>query len=60
MSNADKAKGRADAAKGSYDPPPGELFGGILSSTKANQHAAERREAYREGYNDKRREMGKK
>ena len=52
---ADYQKGRADAAKGNYDPPKHYPFESAAASAKAEQRIQE----YREGYNDKRREMGK-
>lgn len=51
----DYQKGRADAAKGVYDPP-GPHFG---DSKEQRERALQRKEEYREGYHDKRREMGK-
>lgn len=56
---SDKQKGRADAAKGSYNPPSDPLCG-IFSSRRDIERTAKRREDYREGYYDKRRQMGKK
>ena len=58
MSN-DKQRGRADAAKGTYNPPS-EPLGGLFSSTRDSQRTAGRREQYREGYYDKKREMDKR
>jgi len=49
-------KGRADAAKGHFDPPKAGFFASKSESEKAEQAKQE----YREGYYDKRREMGKK
>ncbi len=48
-------KGRADAAKGKFDPPSVGMF-----DTKAEAEKKKvGKEEYREGYYDKRREMGK-
>jgi hypothetical protein len=55
MSSA-KQRGRADASKGSYNPPS-EPLGGLFSTKKEIERTAERREQYREGYYDKKREM---
>lgn len=52
-------KGRADAAKGKYDPPA-EPLGGLLSSRRDIEKTSERKEEYREGYYDKKRELEKK
>ena len=52
---ADHQKGRADAAKGSYNPPKHSMFGSASERTRTEQRIQE----YNEGYNDKRREMGK-
>ena len=52
---ADYQKGRADAAKGNFDPPKHGLFESKSDSEKKEQRIQE----YREGYYDKRREMGK-
>lgn len=57
--SSDKQKGRADAAKGKYDPPSSPL-GGIFDSKKESERMPERREQYREGYYDKKNEMNKK
>lgn len=48
-------KGRADAAKGTYDPPKHHL----LESKTTKEKTAQAIQEYREGYYDKRREMGK-
>jgi len=48
-------KGRADAAKGVYKPPEPRFFASDGERDRMHQAAQE----YREGYNDKRREMGK-
>lgn len=48
-------KGRADAAKGKYDPPTHSMF----DSKKEGETKEQRIQEYREGYYDKRREMGK-
>ena len=53
--SADYQKGRADAAKGKYDPPSDSFF----NSKKDSERAQQRKQEYCEGYNDKRREMGK-
>lgn len=58
MSN-DKQKGRADAAQGKYNPPSSPL-GGIFDTRKESSRLSERREQYREGYHDKKNEMGRK
>ena len=52
---ADYQKGRADAAKGKYDPPTHAL----LETKAAAERMAQRIQEYLEGYNDKRRELGK-
>ena len=54
--SADYQKGRADAAKGKYDPPKHSMF----ESEAAREKMAQRIQEYREGYYDKRREMGLK
>lgn len=56
--SADYQKGRADAAKGKYDPPS-EPLGGLLSTKREKERAEQRKQEYREGYYDKLREMGK-
>lgn len=58
MSSA-KQQGRADAAKGwgNYNPPS---RAGVFASDKEHEKATTRREEYREGYYDKRRELEKK
>ena len=56
--SVDYQRGRADAAKGKY-VPPNEPLDGMFSSKKEIERMAQRREEYREGYYDKRREMGK-
>lgn len=48
-------KGRADAAKGVYKPPEPRFFASDQERERVLQGAQE----YREGYYDKRREMGK-
>lgn len=53
--SADYQKGRADAAKGTYNPPKRGMF----ASASERERIAQRIEEYREGYYDKRREMGK-
>lgn len=53
---ADYQKGRADAAKGKHDPPK-HSFG---ESSSVREKIAQRIQEYEEGYNDKRRELGKK
>ncbi len=52
---ADYQKGRADAAKGTYDPPKQ----GLMPSDRERARIEQRIQEYREGYYDKRREMGK-
>ena len=54
--SADYQKGRADAAKGKYDPPEHPMF----ESKSERERIAQRVQEYREGYYDKRREMGHK
>jgi len=54
--SADYQKGRADAAKGKYDPPKA----GMLASASERERCRQREQEYREGYYDKRREMGLK
>jgi hypothetical protein len=54
--SADYQKGRADAARGKYDPPKH----GFFESEREREKAAQRIQEYREGYYDKRREMGHK
>jgi len=54
--SADYQKGRADAARGKFDPPKHALF----ESEQARERTAQRIQEYREGYYDKRREMGHK
>ncbi len=54
----DYQNGRADAAKGTYDPPK-EPLGGLLSSTREVNRTAERAGNYREGYYDKKGESKK-
>jgi hypothetical protein len=49
-------KGRADAAKGKFDPPKHGFFDSKSQTEKRAQEIQE----YREGYYDKRREMGLK
>ena len=49
-------KGRADAAKGKFDPPKHGMFDSKTTTEKKAQAIQE----YREGYYDKRREMGLK
>ncbi len=56
--SADYQRGRADAAKGKYDPPS-EPLAGLLSSKREIERTEQRKQEYREGYYDKRREMGK-
>jgi hypothetical protein len=53
---SDYQKGRADASKGKFDPPS-EPLGGLLSTKKEIERTSERKEVYREGYYDKKREM---
>lgn len=53
--SADYQKGRADAAKGKYEPPKHS----IMDSRAQKERTEQRIQEYREGYNDKRREMGK-
>ena len=53
---ADYQKGRADAARGKYDPPKHAFF----ESEQEGEKMAQRIQEYREGYYDKRREMGHK
>lgn len=48
-------KGRADAAKGKYDPPAHGLF----ESKSEYERIEQKIQEYREGYYDKQREMGK-
>jgi hypothetical protein len=50
---SDKQKGRMDAALGIYAPP----FGPWFATTENNGSAARRREEYRAGHYEKRREM---
>ena len=52
---ADYQKGRADAAKGKLDPPRHAM----LETQAAKEKMAQRIQEYMEGYNDKRRELGK-
>ncbi len=52
---SDYQKGRADAAKGKYDPPTH----GFFESKTDYERKEQRIQEYREGYYDKRREMGK-
>ena len=52
---ADYQKGRADAAKGKREPPKHAF----LETKEAAEKMAQRIQEYLEGYNDKRREMGK-
>jgi len=52
----DYQKGRADAAKGKFDPPKHSVFDNRSDAEKKEQRIQE----YREGYYDKRREMGLK
>lgn len=52
----DYQKGRADAAKGKFDPPKH----GFLDSKSEYNKKEQRIQEYREGYYDKRREMGLK
>jgi hypothetical protein len=55
--SADHQKGRADASKGKFDPPK---HNAILPESKSDYEKKEQRiQEYREGYYDKRREMGK-
>jgi hypothetical protein len=54
--SADYQKGRADAAKGKFDPPKP----GFFDSKSESQKMEQRKQEYREGYYDKRREMGLK
>lgn len=49
-------KGRADATKGKFDPPKHGFFESKNETEKREQAIQE----YREGYYDKRREMGLK
>jgi hypothetical protein len=49
-------KGRANAAKGKYDAPTHSMF----DSKKDTEKKAQAIQEYREGYYDKRREMGLK
>ena len=53
---ADYQKGRADAARGKYDPPKH----GFFESERERDKMSQRIQEYREGYYDKRREMGHK
>jgi hypothetical protein len=53
--SADYQRGRADAAEGKYNPPKHVILGSKSTEEKIEQRIQE----YREGYNDKRREMGK-
>lgn len=57
--SSDKQKGRADAAKGKYDPPSAP-FAGLFSSKSETNHMSQRAQNYREGYYDKKNEMRKK
>ncbi len=57
--SSDKQKGRADAAKGEYNPPSSPL-GGIFDTKKESERMSERKELYREGYHDKKREIEKR
>jgi hypothetical protein len=54
--SADYQKGRADAARGKYDPPKP----GFFPSSSERERYRQREQEYREGYYDKRREMGHK
>ena len=56
--SADYQKGRADAAKGKYDPPS-SILGGLCDSKSEAERLQQRVQEYREGYYDKKREMGK-
>ena len=53
--SADYQKGRADAAKGKFDPPTHSFIESKNEAASKEQRIQE----YREGYYDKRREMGK-
>ncbi len=55
---SDYQKGRADAAKGKFDPPSLPL-GGLISSKDEVERNSQRKEEYREGFYDKKRELGK-
>ena len=57
--SSDKQRGRADAAKGKYDPPS-EPLGGLFSSKRDIERTAQRKEEHREGYYDKKRGMERK
>ena len=57
--SSDKQRGRADAAKRSYNPPREPLFG-LLSTTRQVEKTATRKGYYDEGYNDKKQEMKKR
>ena len=52
---ADYQKGRADASKGKFDPPTH----GFAESKTEWDRKDQRIQEYREGYYDKRREMGR-
>lgn len=56
--SSDNQRGRADAAAAKYDPPS-LILGGFFSSGKEQERMEKRVQEYREGYNDKRRELSK-
>jgi hypothetical protein len=53
----DKQKGRADAVAGKSDSPSMGFLDGLVSSKKDRDELDERRQAYREGHEDKKREI---
>ena len=57
MAGKDHKKGRADRAKGKYDPPKGGPLGGLFDTKSEVKKTQERKESYREGYYDKDREI---
>lgn len=57
MSN-DRQKGRADAAGRRWDPPSSFCYG-LFNTAKESARMETRYQQYREGYNDKQRQMKK-
>lgn len=58
--SSDKARGRADAAAGRYAPPQHGFFDtGAFDSKKEIERTNQRKQEYREGYHDKKREIGR-
>lgn len=55
--NDDYGRGRADAAKGEYNPPKIDPFFNIISTGADRAKVEESKNRYDEGFNDKDREI---